>query len=455
MSEVIDKAPSKSLSRVKSTSRPYEHSLDSNNIEMSSIHSRDSRVVSEAEPTLKESDIPDSGWRAWLVVLGAFCANAMTVGFVNSTGTIQDYLLTHQLVDEAESSVGWIFSIFIFMMLFWGIQTGPLVDTFGAEPLVIPGCLLWCFALMMMSLCKDYYQFILSLSVLGGLATSLIYNPSYTIISQWFTTKKPLAMSIVAIGSASIGSFLPVVLSDLFSSLGYAWGIRIVGFIFVGLSLICCLTVKSRVHNPGEISWRDVSIDLKSLKSVNFRWCVIGTVLSEWAFFLPSLYIVSYCRTVLNFDDKQSNLLLVYLNVSSIAGRFLAGFAAKSYGSFNTMAVGNLLTAISALCVWIPGGHSYAGIIVFSVTFGMFSGAAFCMAPACVAQISTPTNFGRRYGTTFACVSVAALTSLPIGGVLTGHDYLGMKIVTGAAYFAAAICLMVSRHYTPHESVYI
>jgi len=419
-------------------------------VELSSNLSAESSSVRVNDVSAAELDIPDSGWRAWLTVLGAFCANGITIGFVNSTGTIQDYLLTHQLADESSSSVGWIFSIFIFLMFFCGIQAGPLVDIYGATPLLVPGCLLWCLALMMMSFCTEYYQFILSLSILGGVSTSLIYNPGYTVIGQWFTSKKPLAMSIVAIGSVSISSFLPIVLSDLFSSLGFAWGIRIVGFIFMGLSIICCFTVKSRLRSTRKYNWREASIDFKSFKSANYTWCVAAALLSEWAVFLPALYIVSYCRSVLNYSDQESNLFLVYQNVSSIAGRILAGFAAKYYGSFNVMAVANLLCAISVLGIWIPGGMSHEGMVAFAVTFGMFSGASFCVAPPCIAHISTPTNFGKRYGTAFACVSVAVLTSLPIGGALTGNDYLGMKITTGLVYVAAAVCTMISRHYTPH-----
>lgn len=407
------------------------------------------------EPGLTEAEVPDSGWQAWLVVLGAFCANAITIGFVNSTGTIQDYLLTHQLAEESESTVGWIFSVYIFLMMFGGIQTGPLVDTYGVKLLIVPGCLLWCLSLMVLSLCREYYQFILALSILGGVATSLIFSPSFAIISQWFTTKKPVALSIVAIGSSIIGSFLPVVLNILFNKLGYGWGIRIVGFMFMGLSLVCCLTVKSRVRSPKKLKWRDVSIDLKSLRASNFRWAVYCLTISEWAYFLPALYIVGYARTVLGFSNQDSNLLLVYQNISSTVGRFGAGMVARYYGSFNTMIAATLLSGLCALCLWIPIGTTSGGVTAFTVVFGLFSGAGMSVGPACIASISTPTNFGRRYGTTFAIVSLAVLTSHPIGGLLTARDYLGMKIITGAAYLVASFSGFMARQRTPRTSIYL
>lgn len=393
-----------------------------------------------------DAEIPDSGWRAWLVVLGAFCANITTVGFVNSSGTIQEYLMSHFLKNESESTVGWIFSIYIFLMFFCGIQTGPLVDSIGIKPVLLPGCLLWCTSLMITSMCTQHYQFILGFSILGGLASSLIYNPSYTVISQWFTSKRSVAISFVAVGGSFTGSFLPIVLSTLFEKVGYGWTIRILSFMFMGLSIIACTTMQSRTKSIETVKWKDVSIDLKCLKSPTFSWCVLGLVFSEWAYFLPSLYIVDNAK-MLGFTNRDSNLLLVYFNIGSTFGRVGGGYAGRRYGTFNSMIVSTFLTGLSSLCIWLPVGNSRAGLTAFAVIFGFLSGAGMALGPACVASISTSTNFGKRYGTTYCLVSLAVLTSLPIGGVLTKYNYLGMKIATGVAYLIASAVTVIARWY--------
>ena len=390
-----------------------------------------------------------------MVVFGAFCANATTVGFMNSTGTVQDYLLQNDLSDKSESTVGWIFSIFVFLLMLGGIQTGPLVDAYGVRPILIPGCLLWCVSVMILSVCEDYYQFILGFSVLGGIACSLIFNPSYTIISQWFSKKKPIALSVVAVGSSATGSFLPIVLSELFTTVGYGWGVRIVGFLFIVLCIVSLVTVQSRVTYTNNITWKDVSIDFNSLRIPNFLWTVAAVCLDEWAYYVPSMYIVGYARSVLKFSAQSSNLLLVYLNISSSVGRIAGGIVARYYGSFNTNIVAALLTAASIVCLWIPFAESKPGMIAFTVVFGILSGVGMSLSPACVAAVSKPENFGKRYGTTFAFVSLAILTSLPIGGTLTGNKYLAMKIVIAAVYLSAGVLFWVARQLTPRETKYI
>ena len=87
---------------------------------------------------------PEGGLRAWLVVVGAFSGMTASFGLLNSAGTFQAYLSTHQLVHESPSAVGWIFSLEAFLTFFCGVQIGPIFDAYGPRWLVFAGtvCLL-------------------------------------------------------------------------------------------------------------------------------------------------------------------------------------------------------------------------------------------------------------------------------------------------------------------------
>ena len=54
---------------------------------------------------------PEGGKEAWLCVLGSFCGLMAALGMMNTLGTYQAYLSTHQLQAESESMIGWISSI--------------------------------------------------------------------------------------------------------------------------------------------------------------------------------------------------------------------------------------------------------------------------------------------------------------------------------------------------------
>lgn len=87
---------------------------------------------------------PEGGLRAWLVVLGSFSGMAASFGLMNTVGTFQAYLITHQLASYPPSAVGWIFGLYVFLSFFCGVQIGPIFDAKGPRWIVVSGtiCLL-------------------------------------------------------------------------------------------------------------------------------------------------------------------------------------------------------------------------------------------------------------------------------------------------------------------------
>lgn len=85
---------------------------------------------------------PEGGKEAWLVVFGSFTGMLCAFGLMNTIGTIQAYLSEHQLQGYSPSVIGWIFSIYIFLAFFCGLQIGPLFDAKGPRWLILSGSIL-------------------------------------------------------------------------------------------------------------------------------------------------------------------------------------------------------------------------------------------------------------------------------------------------------------------------
>ena len=86
-----------------------------------------------------EATYPEGGLRAYSVVFGSFCGMVAAFGLMNTVGTFQAYLSTHQLAHYSPSSIGWIFSLYVFLAFFCGIQIGPVFDAKGPRWLVVAG----------------------------------------------------------------------------------------------------------------------------------------------------------------------------------------------------------------------------------------------------------------------------------------------------------------------------
>lgn len=80
--------------------------------------------MEEIQAESEAGGYPEGGWRACLVLLGAWFALLPASGFLQIIGTLQAYLVTHQLAGYSEAQFGWIFSVNAFLFLFGGVQFG-------------------------------------------------------------------------------------------------------------------------------------------------------------------------------------------------------------------------------------------------------------------------------------------------------------------------------------------
>lgn len=93
-------------------------------------------IVSEGDTIEEEADLEyleiplESGWQKYAVGVGAWCALFPCAGILNTMGAFQSYLAIHQLNDYSQQQIGWIFSMYAFLLVFGGAQVGERPKTF-------------------------------------------------------------------------------------------------------------------------------------------------------------------------------------------------------------------------------------------------------------------------------------------------------------------------------------
>ncbi len=288
---------------------------------------------------------PDGGSRAWLVVAGGFLTYFVTfgawrfignvpqlmgTGLLNSFGTFQAYYGQTLLAGRDDSEISWIGSLQLFLLFIGGLAFGPIFDTKGSKILFIPGTLLFSLSLMMVSLCTEYYQFILAQSLLFGVADAMLFYPTISAIPHWFSSRQGLAMGIVVAGSSLGGIAWPLILERLFHGVGFPWAMRIVGFISLALLFPACfmVTPRSSPRGSGNIPKEDV---IAGLKDIRYWLTVIGMLLVMWGMFIPFYYIPLFAMEK-GIDSSFANALISILNVGSFVGRIVSGALADKVG---------------------------------------------------------------------------------------------------------------------------
>ncbi|KAB8238131.1 MCT family MFS transporter [Aspergillus alliaceus] len=418
-------------------------------ISSNSIDEEGPSIYADQKQVEQASDFPDGGWRAWSVVLGSWCAMVPSFGLLNTMGVLEAWLANDQLKDYSKASIGWIFGVYSFFLYFGSVQVGPVFDAYGLRPLLAPGCIGLIGSLMVFSVAKEYYQFMLGFSVLGGISSSMVFTPSVACLAHWFHRRRALATGIAATAGGFGGIIFPILIWNLTEAVGFPWAIRITGFICAFFCILCILFLKTRLP-PKKLGGG--KIDIRALREAPFALLTVAIFLIDFALLIPLTYITSYAQSH-GMQESLAYQVVSILNAASILGRIVPGYFADRYGRFNVMIVTTFVCTVFTLALWLPAGSNTAAIVAYAVLFGFWSGSAISLAPVCVAQISTTEDFGKRYGTTYSLVSVGALFAIPIAGEIMKaqsapgkkEDYSGLIVFCGLVYGCACLFFVLAR----------
>ncbi|RDH31467.1 major facilitator superfamily domain-containing protein [Aspergillus welwitschiae] len=396
--------------------------------------------LSNASPARLEYTYPEGGRRAWLAVAGAWCCNFSSFGWTSSIGVFQAYYSEHQLSSYSSSSVSWIPSANLFMLIVLAPVFGKIFDNYGPRYAVILGACAHILGLVFLSLSTEYYQMFLSQSILSGIGACSLFYSGINAVSTYFKRRKALANGIVASGSSLGGVILPIMFDYLIADgLSFGWTIRAIALTFlILLSFASFVTTSNLKHQPKPVSLLSFVRPFKELK---FVLLALAAFFTFWGVFIPINYIVVYAKS-LGMSSIFSNYQLVALNAASVLARVGCGFIGDRYGCFNTIIINVVIVIVSIFVLWFidtPGTT-----MAFSIVFGWGSGSFISLLPACIARISDIREIGVRVGMIYFVSAFACLTGNPISGALIqGTNYRWMQvfavlvIFVGLSFFVA------------------
>ncbi|EAW08219.1 MCT family MFS transporter [Aspergillus clavatus NRRL 1] len=408
------------------------HDGSNNRVPDAPNHASEERPLEE--PTF------DTGLVTWLQVLGSFFLFFNSWGMINTWGAFQSYYEQTLLSDVSSSTIAWIGSLQSFLLMLFGVVTGPLFDAGYFRALVIFGTIVLPFGLMMASISSQYWHLILSQGICIGLAAGCLFVPSVAILPQYFKRKRGLANGLAASGSSIGGVVYPIMFNQLQEKVGYAWATRALGFVAFGT---CCFSLSlMRVRFlPTE---KRKLVQLSAFTEPAFVMFGVAMFLGFLGFYNFLFYVQSFAIDTGIVDGNLGFYLLAMLNAGSTVGRIFPNFVADHAGPLNMLTPAATATAILAFA-WI-GVHNVPGIICLAVLYGLCSGGFVSLPPVVMVTLTKDIrDLGTRLGMIFSMTSIGLLIGTPIGGAILSdtHQYLGVQLftacclVTSAAIFAA------------------
>ncbi|QIX01355.1 hypothetical protein AMS68_006872 [Peltaster fructicola] len=381
----------------------------------------------------------EGGSKAWLVVLGCWCTSFASFGIVNSFGIYETYYLSTFLEGYSPSTVAWIGSIQTFAQFSATLISGPITDRYGALTIIYPASVLLVVAMMLTSLCSEFYQFLLCQGILLGIASGFLFAPALTVVGHYFFKRRAMAMSFASTGSPIGGIIYPIILSNILPR-GFGWAQRACGFLSLALLLVAAITIR-----PTGLRRKGAFVLLEAFKKPAYLQ-VLALFLLVLGLWTPYFYLAEY-GIANGMNSTLANYLFAFLNAGSFIGRILAGAFAGYAGQFNVITAAAYAIGIILLC-WLAT-FSSAGIIVLSIFIGAATGIIIALMMSTIAHTAdVPSKIGTYIGQSTFIVGFAGLAGTPIAGALIAREggYTHAIIFSGVVSLAGAVVLTGARY---------
>ncbi|KAI1850981.1 hypothetical protein JX266_003646 [Neoarthrinium moseri] len=414
---------------------------------------------SEDAPVDQEGPPPNGGHVAWLNVAGCFALYLNTLGLLNTFGVFQTYYEKELLRDSSASAISWIGSIQAFFLMSVGVFVGPLFDAGHCRALLVAGTCLLAVGFMTTSVAAAYWQVFLAQGVCIGLGTSCLAIPSIALVPMYFTPpRRTWAMSAATLGSGLGSTAYPIMFQALQTRIGFAWTVRVLGFISFAFCVFAIVVMKPRYKKTVGASQKMRSIGSivreARLGEKEYIIFVIAVFFNNVAFFEPLYYLQSYALDHGMRGQTVAGYLLAILNGSSIFGRLVPSAMAGKLGVVNTFIIIYFLSGASVF-YWINANDA-ARNISFAVLYGFFSGGVVAFQPVVLTTITDDLAYlGTRLGALSILKGIGSLAGPPIAGAIlqSAGGYLGVQLFTGFAImlsvaFALGLRLMMGSPWT-------
>lgn len=190
------------------------------------------------------------------------------------------------------------------------------------------------------------------------------------------------------------GVVIPLVLRAALPRYGYAWSVRILGFVFVACLVGANLLVRPRLSPSPDAKKVDI-FSLELFGQPSFLFLTVSVFGIEVVLFGALGILPTYASLGTDYPAETGFYLIAVMNGVSCLGRIIPGFVSDIVGRFNVLGVMMVITLIFMLIIWLPFGHtSLVALYVFVAFFGFGTGSWMAMTPACVGQLSGPHHFG-------------------------------------------------------------
>ncbi|OKL61560.1 hypothetical protein UA08_03901 [Talaromyces atroroseus] len=249
-----------------------------------------------------DSEVPDGGY-GWVVI---FASAVITFWFVGTTycwGVFQAALVQEGV--SSASTLAFVGSLTTACISFMAVFNAKAIRKLGPRLCGMLGISLSGLGEVMAGFATtNVVGLFMTIGVVMGLGTSLLFMVVSTMPAQYFKAKRGIANGIVYAGGGIRGAVISFATNGLLQALGIAWTFRVLGFITWATGLPAAYLIKARVpiRPTSFVEWR-LFCDYR------FVLIFLGGALATFPLFVPPFFLPLYVESLHMTSSVGAGLL--------------------------------------------------------------------------------------------------------------------------------------------------
>ena len=356
--------------------------------------------------------------QGWVIAFVLFLCFTVTVGVLQYSWGV--------FVTPLESEFGWTrteingsVALFSFTGIA-GLIAGPLLDKYGAKPVMVFSTILLGISLVFRPLITElWHYYFLSLVSYAGMPGTVML-PVGKLIGMWFPRSRGRAMGLTAMG-ANFGGFIFSNITDPLIE----WSSWQNTYLIYGIMFFCLipLIVFSIKDSPSvdvsdlDVMDKDNSLGLsakEALKTKPFFYLIIALLFASVAYQSVLTQIVPHLENI-GIDRTTAGVALGVIAIFGMAGKVLLGYLTEIIPS-RYVFIGALIAQIFAMMIMIGAGTGWL-LWTFVPIYGLAFGGMGSLIPLIVQDTFGLKNFASIFGLVNFFILPAALLGPPLVGI--------------------------------------
>jgi MFS family permease len=109
------------------------------------------------------------------------------------------------------------------------------------------------------------------------------------LVTTYFARRRAIAVGLAALGSCTGGVVFPVLMRELLPRIGFAWTVRVIGFVVLGCDLLAASLFRVRLRPRKTASW----VDWEALRERPYVLFCVGMFCNFWVR-LSAFYFMNF-----------------------------------------------------------------------------------------------------------------------------------------------------------------